>query len=116
MAEDFVVRVSFDDMEPASPSLQNCIKFSNSGRYFSALCDFGAVSICQLTGTSEINFGNKIRVIEGNSSFVSDLNAIRRSKLCRVTWHWASSPSRESNSSQGCCSGTVFSQLRLCYR
>ena len=62
MAEDFVVRVSFDDMEPASPSLQNCIKFSNSGRYFSALCDFGAVSICQLTGTSEINFGNKIRV------------------------------------------------------
>ena len=61
MAEDLVVPVSFDGMEPASPSLQNCIKFSNSGRYFSALCDFGAVSICQLTGTSEINFGNKIR-------------------------------------------------------
>ena len=35
---------------PASPSLLNCIKFSNSGRYFSALCDFGVVSVCELKG------------------------------------------------------------------
>ena len=58
MAGDSVIRVSFDRdgiLEPASPSLQNCIKFSNSGKYFSALCDFGAVSICQLTGISGVN-------------------------------------------------------------
>ncbi|XP_020607680.1 uncharacterized protein LOC110046328 [Orbicella faveolata] len=54
MAEDSVVCVSFDGiLEPASPSLQNCIKFSKSGRYLSALCDFGVVSICQLTEVGE---------------------------------------------------------------
>ena len=39
-------------LEQASPSLQNCIQFSNSGRYFSALCDFGIVSVCELKGKS----------------------------------------------------------------
>ena len=37
-------------LEPASPSLQNCIKFSNSGSYFSVLCDFGVVCVCDLKG------------------------------------------------------------------
>ena len=37
-------------LQSPSPSLQNSIKFSYSGRYFSALCDFGAVQVCQLKG------------------------------------------------------------------
>ena len=52
-------------LEAASPSLQNCIQFSNSGRYFSALCDFGIVSVCELKGkklfyggTSILRYGN----------------------------------------------------------
>ncbi|KAL9953442.1 hypothetical protein ACROYT_G040863 [Oculina patagonica] len=49
MAGD-IVSVGFDGiLEPASPSLQNCIKFSSSGRLFSVLCDFGVVCICELT-------------------------------------------------------------------
>ena len=45
------MNVGFDGiLGPASPSLQNCIKFSSSGRFFSALCDFGVVCICELTG------------------------------------------------------------------
>ena len=45
------VSVSFDEvLEPASPSLQNCINFSSNGRYFSILCDFGTVLICELRG------------------------------------------------------------------
>ena len=97
MAEDSVVHVSFDGkLEPASPSLQNCIKFSNSGRYFSALCDFGAVSICQLTGISEVNFGNKIRVPQNVRLYVN-LTSTRQN----FVGHWASVPCRESYSSQG---------------
>lgn len=37
-------------LEAASPSLQNCVKFSNNGKYFSVLCDFGIVSVCELKG------------------------------------------------------------------
>ena len=37
-------------LEPASPSLQNCIKFPNNGSYFSVLCDFGVVCVCELKG------------------------------------------------------------------
>ena len=40
-------------LESPSPSLQNSIKFSYSGSYFSALCDFGVVQVCQLKGKLE---------------------------------------------------------------
>ena len=34
----------------ASPSLQNCFRFSSSGKYLSFLCDFGSVSVGELKG------------------------------------------------------------------
>ena len=50
---DFAENVScVGILDPASPSLQNCIQFSSSGRFFSALCDFGIVSVCELKGKS----------------------------------------------------------------
>ena len=40
--------------EAISPSLQNCIRFSSSGKYFSILCDFGSVSISLLEGKKSL--------------------------------------------------------------
>ncbi|XP_067030021.1 uncharacterized protein [Acropora muricata] len=38
--------------DAASPSLQNCFRFSSSGKYLSFLCDFGSVSVGELKETS----------------------------------------------------------------
>ncbi|XP_068730518.1 uncharacterized protein [Montipora capricornis] len=61
--------------EAISPSLQNCIRFSSSGKYFSILCDFGSVSISLLEDTNNnltvtlikrLNFG-KGELLEGHA-------------------------------------------------
>lgn len=36
--------------DAASPSLQNCFRYSSSGKYLSFLCDFGSVSVGELKG------------------------------------------------------------------
>lgn len=52
---DAVINVSLNGtLEPASPSLQNCIKYSSTGKYFSVLCDFGVALILEIKGTSRV--------------------------------------------------------------
>lgn len=61
---DAVINVSLNGtLEPASPSLQNCIKYSSTGKYFSVLCDFGVALILEIKGTSRVYVSLKRNVV-----------------------------------------------------
>lgn len=54
-AEDSATLVSCEGIfGAASPSLQNCFRFSSSGKYLSFLCDFGSVSVGELKGKKAV--------------------------------------------------------------
>ena len=60
---DAVINVSLNGtLEPASPSLQNCIKYSSTGKYFSVLCDFGVALILEIKGTSRVYVSLKLEM------------------------------------------------------
>lgn len=92
-----VVSVSVNGaLEPASPSLQNCIKYSSTGKYFSVLCDFGTVLILELKElgdsfqaviTKKLSF-SKGELLEGHAWSTDDeIFAVAgyRIHLCKVS-------------------------------
>ena len=71
---DAVIDVSLNGtLEPASPSLQNCIKYSSTGKYFSVLCDFGVALILEIKGTSRVYVSLKLEM---------KINVVSQCSLC----------------------------------
>ena len=60
---DAMIDVSLNGtLEPASPSLQNCIKYSSTGKYFSVLCDFGVALILEIKGAARVYVSLKLEM------------------------------------------------------